>query len=149
MHELNRHTILWQPCTFILCKVPCFGSWGRAETFWLAWHIDLLAQASFPDIAIYLYTSFIHSLVPSLSAPQIFIAYSMKNRRRKSGRKRHDDACRNVTNLTSWISLGPRNFVPRHQSLVQTAPNSRTALSTAFTDTPTAIYPRKSTYMYV
>ena len=40
------------------------------------------------------------------------------------------------------------NFVPRHQSLVQTAPNSRTALSKAFTDTPTAIYRRKGTYMY-
>ena len=45
------------------------------------------------------------SLVPSLSARQIFIAYSMKNRRGKSGSKRHDDACRNVTNLTSRISL--------------------------------------------
>ena len=33
------------------------------------------------------------SLVPSLSAPQIFIAYSMKSRGGKSGRKRHDDAC--------------------------------------------------------
>ena len=72
------------------------------------------------------------SLVPSLSAPQIFIACSMKNRWGKSGRKRHDGVCRNVTNLTSRISLSPRNFVPRHQSLVQTAPNSRTALSKAF-----------------
>ena len=89
------------------------------------------------------------SLVPSLSASQIFIAYSMKNRRGKSGSKRHDDACRNVTNLTSRISLAPMNFVPRHQCLVQTAPNSRTALSKAFTDTPTAIYRRKGTYMYV
>ena len=44
------------------------------------------------------------NLVPSLSARQIFIAYSMKNRRGKSGSKRHDDACRNVTNLTSRIS---------------------------------------------
>ena len=74
-----------------------------------------------------------------------FLAYSIKNRGGKSGRKCHDDACRNVTNLTSQISLGPRNFVPRHQSLAQTAPNSRTALSKAFTDTPTAIYPRKGT----
>ena len=39
------------------------------------------------------------SLVPSLSASQIFIAYSMKNRRGKSGSKRHDDACRNVTKV--------------------------------------------------
>ena len=54
------------------------------------------------------------SLVPSLSARQIFIAYSMKNRRGKSGSKRHDDACRNVTNLTSLISLAPVNFVPMH-----------------------------------
>ena len=37
------------------------------------------------------------SLVPSLSARQMFIAYSMKNRRGKSGSKRHDAACRNVT----------------------------------------------------
>ena len=97
------------------------------------------------------------SLVPSLSAPQIIIAYSLVwlGRGRvwepdylQSGRKRNDDACRNVTNLTSRISLSLRNFVPRHQSLVQTAPNSRTALSKAFTDTPTAIYPRKGTYMY-
>ena len=89
------------------------------------------------------------NLVPSLSAPPIIIAYSMKNRGGKSGRKCHDDACRNVTNLTSRISLAPMNFVPRHQSLVQMAPNSRTALSKAFTDTPTAIYRRKGTYMYV
>ena len=32
------------------------------------------------------------SIVPSLSVPQIFIAYSMKNRGGKSGRKRHYDA---------------------------------------------------------
>ena len=49
-------------------------------------------------------------LVPSLSARQIFIAYSMKNRQGKSGSKRHDDACRNVTEashvvyLISWTS---------------------------------------------
>ena len=92
--------------------------------------------------------AFPFSLVPSLSARQILIAYSMKNRRGKSGSKRHDDACRNVTNLTSRISLAPMNFVPRHQSLVQTALFSRTALSKAFTDTPTAIYRRKGTYMY-
>ena len=88
------------------------------------------------------------SLVPSLSARQIFIAYSMKNRRGKSGSKRHADVCRNVTNLTSRISLAPTNFVPRHQSLVQMTLNSRTALSKAFTDTPVAIYRRKGTYMY-
>ena len=28
--------------------------------------------------------------------PQIVIAYSMKDRGGKSGRKRHDDACRNI-----------------------------------------------------
>ena len=43
------------------------------------------------------------SLVPSLSARQIFIAYSMKNRRGKSGRKRHDDACRNVTEASHVV----------------------------------------------
>ena len=43
------------------------------------------------------------SLVPSLSARQIFIPYSMKNRRGKSGSKRHDDACRNVTEASHVV----------------------------------------------
>ena len=43
------------------------------------------------------------SLVPSLSARQIFIAYSMKNRRGKSGSKRHDDACRIVTEASHVV----------------------------------------------
>ena len=92
------------------------------------------------------------SLASYLAVPRVRFL-SLENRRGKSGSKRHayDDARRNVTNLTSRISLAPMNFVPRHQSLVQTltAPNSRTALSKAFTDTPTAIYRTKGTYMYV
>ena len=62
------------------------------------------------------------SLVPSLSARQIFIAYSMKNRRGKF----------DVTDKSRPHEL-----------------RSRTALSKAFTDTPTAIYRRKGTYLYV
>ena len=57
------------------------------------------------------------NVVPSLSAHQIFIAYSMKNRWGKSGSKRQDAASRDVTNVTSQISLAPMNFVPTHQSL--------------------------------
>ena len=117
-------------------------SWGREP---LLLHADTLMYWRFQLHG----TTIKISLVPSLSAPQIFIAYSMKNWGVKSGWKSHDDACRNVTNLTSRISLAPRNFVPRHQSLVQTPPNSRIALSKAFTDTSTAIYPRKGTSMYV
>ena len=44
-----------------------------------------------------------NSLVPSLSARQIFIACSMKNRRGKSGSKRHNDACRNVTEASHVV----------------------------------------------
>ena len=54
------------------------------------------------------------SLVPSLSAPQIFIAYSMKNRGGKSGHKRHDDACCNVTDKSWPQELGSQapKFAP-------------------------------------
>ena len=45
------------------------------------------------------------SLIPSLSEPQIFIAYSMKNRGGKSGRKCHDDVCRNVTEASHVVYL--------------------------------------------
>ena len=53
------------------------------------------------------------SLVPSLSARQIFIAYSMKNRRGKSGSKRHDDACRNVTEASHVVYLIFVNVIVR------------------------------------
>ena len=44
------------------------------------------------------------SLVPSLSTPWIFITYCMKiNRGGKSGRKRYDDACRNVTEASQVV----------------------------------------------
>ena len=46
----------------------------------------------------------IHNNNSSLSARQIFIAYSKKNRRGKSGSKRHDDACRNVTMMRAVTS---------------------------------------------
>ena len=49
------------------------------------------------------YTPSGYSLVPSLSTPQIFIAYSMKNQGGKSGRKRHDDACCNVTEASHTV----------------------------------------------
>ena len=45
------------------------------------------------------------SLVPSLSAPQIFIAYSMKNRGGKYGRIRHDNASRNVMEASLVVYL--------------------------------------------
>ena len=53
------------------------------------------------------------SLVPSLSARQIFIAYSMKNRRGKSGSKRHDDACPNVTAASHVVYLIFVNVIVR------------------------------------
>ena len=53
------------------------------------------------------------NLVPSLSARQIFIAYSMKNRRGKSGSKRHDDACRNVTEASHVVYLIFVNVIVR------------------------------------
>ena len=53
------------------------------------------------------------SLVPSLSAPQIFIAYSMTNQRGKSRRKRHDDACRNVTEASHVVYLILVNVIVR------------------------------------
>ena len=61
---------------------------------------------------IILFTSH-SSLVPSLSAPQIFIAYSMKNQGGKSGRKRHYDACRNVTEASHVVSLIFVNVIVR------------------------------------
>ena len=44
-----------------------------------------------------------NSLVPSLSVPQIFIAYSMKNRGGKSGRKHHGRVTHCLFNLVNVI----------------------------------------------
>ena len=49
----------------------------------------------------------------SLSTRQIFIAYGMKNRRGKSGSKRHDDACRNVTEASHVVYLIFVNVIVR------------------------------------
>ena len=47
------------------------------------------------------------------SAPQIFIAYRMKNQGGKSGRKRHDDACHNVTEVSHIVYLIFVNVIVR------------------------------------
>ena len=59
--------------------------------------------------------------------------------------KQHDDECHNITNLTSR----PQELHSQAPMFGPIGPNSRIALSKAFTNTPAAIYRGKGNYTYV